>query len=144
MSGISIPANHPNTSSSKRSRKTQVQSQCGARGSSIKNQAAKLVQQKSSPLSLLDICAKCVAESVPFQSIEEKYDLRIPDPVQSRIIFWSFPRNERDICMYSSLARVPASTEEYHNSPFYRGIKLLEEGCVKDVLQVGKKIFFAI
>ena len=59
---------------------------------------------KRSPDSLLDITAKIVAETEPFQSIEEQYE-RIPEPVQRRIIYWSFPRNERDICMYSSLYR---------------------------------------
>ncbi|XP_044736149.1 zinc finger SWIM domain-containing protein 4-like isoform X2 [Chrysoperla carnea] len=59
-----------------------------------------------SPDTLLDITAKIVAENIPFQRIEERYD-RIPEPVQRRIIYWSFPRNERDICMYSSLSRVP-------------------------------------
>lgn len=56
--------------------------------------------------SLLDISARIVAENEPFQRVEEQYD-RIPEPVQRRIIFWSFPRNERDICMYSSLSRYP-------------------------------------
>lgn len=56
------------------------------------------------PDSLLDITSRIVAENEPFQSIEEKYE-RIPEPVQRRIIYWSFPRNERDICMYSSLSR---------------------------------------
>lgn len=56
------------------------------------------------PDSLLDITARMVAETEPFQRVEERYD-RIPEPVQRRIIFWSFPRNERDICMYSSLSR---------------------------------------
>lgn len=56
------------------------------------------------PDSLLDITARIVAETEPFQRIEERYE-RIPEPVQRRIIFWSFPRNERDICMYSSLSR---------------------------------------
>lgn len=56
------------------------------------------------PDSLLDITARIVAENEPFQRIEEQYE-RIPEPVQRRIIFWSFPRNERDICMYSSLSR---------------------------------------
>ena len=90
-----------------------------------------------SPDSLLDICARLTAETTPFQLIEERYD-RIPEPVQERVIFWSFPRNERDICMYSSLSRVPTNSQEYHNSPFYRGIKILEQGCVQDVLQVGE------
>ena len=53
--------------------------------------------------SLLDLSAKIVALYIPFARIEERYD-RIPEPVQNRIIFWSFPRNERDICMYSSLS----------------------------------------
>lgn len=56
------------------------------------------------PDSLLDITARIVAQNEPFQRIEERYE-RIPEPVQRRIIFWSFPRNERDICMYSSLSR---------------------------------------
>jgi len=90
-----------------------------------------------SPESLLNICAKIVAEHIPFQRIEERYD-RIPEPVQERIVFWAFPRNERDICMYSSMARIPASSDEFVGSPFYRGIKLLECGCVRDVLQVGE------
>ena len=40
--------------------------------------------------TLLDICAKVVAIHVPFQRIEERYE-RIPEPVQRRIIYWSFP-----------------------------------------------------
>lgn len=93
-----------------------------------------------SPDSLLDIAAKVVAENIPFQRIEERYD-RIPEPVQRRIIYWSFPRNERDICMYSSLLRVSTSTSsnsEHQNLSFYRGLKLLESGCVDNVLQVGE------
>jgi len=56
------------------------------------------------PDSLLDISARIVAENEPFQRVEEKYD-RIPEPVQQKIIFYSFPRDERDIQMYSSLSR---------------------------------------
>lgn len=59
---------------------------------------------KRTPDSLLDIAARIVAENEPFQRVEEKYD-RIPEPVQQKIIFYSFPRDERDIQMYSSLSR---------------------------------------
>jgi hypothetical protein len=59
---------------------------------------------RSTPDSLLDISARIVAENEPFQRVEEKYD-RIPEPVQQKIIFYSFPRDERDIQMYSSLSR---------------------------------------
>jgi len=98
-----------------------------------------------SPDSLLDITAKIVAENIPFQRIEERYD-RIPEPVQRRIIFWSFPRDERDICMYSSLSRVSpvSSSGEHQNLSFYKGLKLLESGCVDNVLQVGECCTVAI
>lgn len=69
-----------------------------------RNNMRQRVGAVRSPDSLLDITARIVAESEPFQRIEEQYE-RIPEPVQRRIIFWSFPRNERDICMYSSLSR---------------------------------------
>lgn len=90
------------------------------------------------PDTLLDVTAKRVAETIPFQRIEERYD-RIPEPVQRRIIYWSFPRNERDICMYSSLSRVPPVNQggESQNLSFCKGLKLLETGCVTSVLQVG-------
>ena len=124
----------------------------------------------------------------------------ISEPVQERIIYWSFPRYESEICRYSSLSRVPTSLmsstdDSVHNTshsienlrsdyqqglsvsstiasssnvassrnfvddsrdprrqpdgsrghksqhPFYRGIKLLEQGCVQNVLQVGKLLF---
>ncbi|XP_036165214.1 zinc finger SWIM domain-containing protein 6 isoform X3 [Myotis myotis] len=54
-----------------------------------------------SPESLLDIAARKVAEKWPFQRVEERFE-RIPEPVQRRIVYWSFPRSEREICMYSS------------------------------------------
>jgi hypothetical protein len=97
----------------------------------------------SSPDSLLDICARVVAENIPFQRIEERY-VRIPEPVQRRIIFWSFPRDESDICMYSSLSRVPVSSSECQNQSFYKGLKLLEAGCVGNVLQVGEYLLFLL
>jgi hypothetical protein len=92
---------------------------------------------KKNPETLLDLCARQVAATIPFQRIEERYN-RIPEPVQERVVFWSFPRNEREICMYSSMSRIPASEDEYRTSPFYRGIQLLEHGCVRNVLQVGR------
>ncbi|NWV96670.1 ZSWM6 protein, partial [Machaerirhynchus nigripectus] len=40
-------------------------------------------------------------EKWPFQQVEERFE-RSPEPVQRRIVYWSFPRSEREICMYSS------------------------------------------
>ena len=89
------------------------------------------------PDSLLDICAKVVAENIPFQEVEERFD-RIPEPVQSRIVYWSFPRNERDICMYSSFSNSTKDNTETQKLPFHQGIRLLDAGAVDNVLQIGK------
>lgn len=119
------------------------------------------------PESLLDCAAKAVAEKWAFERVEERFE-RIPEPVQRRIVYWSFPRNEREICMYSSFqcrvageegpvvgssssvgsGTVPGGVTNTPGSagtggtgdglPFRRGIRLLETGCVDNVLQVGK------
>lgn len=70
----------------------------------VSNSSLSISALQITPDSLLDISARIVAENEPFQKVEEKYD-RIPEPVQQKIIFYSFPRNERDIQMYSSLSR---------------------------------------
>uniref|UniRef100_A0A8C5N819 ZSWIM4-8 C-terminal domain-containing protein n=1 Tax=Gouania willdenowi TaxID=441366 RepID=A0A8C5N819_GOUWI len=84
-----------------------------------------------SPESLLDCAAKAVAEKWAFERVEERFE-RIPEPVQRRIVYWSFPRNEKEICMYSSFQLGTGD-----GLPFRRGIRLLETGCVENVLQVG-------
>ncbi|XP_037608369.1 zinc finger SWIM domain-containing protein 6 isoform X1 [Sebastes umbrosus] len=95
------------------------------------------------PETLLDIAARKVAEKWPFQRVEERFE-RIPEPVQRRIVYWSFPRSEREICMYSSFntsggEEVGSSGESGDETrlPFRRGVALLELGCVDNVLQVG-------
>lgn len=130
-----------------------------------------------SPESLLDCAAKAVAEKWAFERVEERFE-RIPEPVQRRIVYWSFPRNEKEICMYSSFqcrvageegpSAAPGGTGGAGSGatttgggggstagttatvgaagavgtgdglPFRRGIRLLETGCVENVLQVGK------
>ncbi|KAL7640397.1 UNVERIFIED_CONTAM: hypothetical protein RMT77_008670 [Armadillidium vulgare] len=90
--------------------------------------------------SLLDICAKTVAEHIPFQRIEEKYP-RIPEPVQRRIIFWSFPRREADIRMYSTFTSVGNDNQTL---PFYKGLRLAQSGSVENVLQVVRSCALSV
>uniref|UniRef100_A0A9L0TLX7 Zinc finger SWIM-type containing 4 n=1 Tax=Equus caballus TaxID=9796 RepID=A0A9L0TLX7_HORSE len=68
--------------------------------------------------------------------VEERFS-RVPEPVQKRIVFWSFPRSEREICMYSSLGCQPPEGEHDARVPFTRGLHLLQSGAVDRVLQVG-------
>ncbi|XP_048198324.1 zinc finger SWIM domain-containing protein 4 [Perognathus longimembris pacificus] len=88
------------------------------------------------PEALLDLSAKRVAESWAFEQVEERFS-RVPEPVQKRIVFWSFPRSEREICMYSSLGYQPPEGEQDARVPFTRGLHLLQSGAVDRVLQVG-------
>ena len=87
--------------------------------------------------------------------LTNRYQNRIPEPVQERIIFWSFPTSERDICMYSSMSTtsIPLPAESNpalsidtpygSTSPFHKGVKLYESDCVSNVLQVGKSPSFS-
>ncbi|XP_023225369.1 zinc finger SWIM domain-containing protein 4-like [Centruroides sculpturatus] len=110
-------------------------SNCGQNGIRLLGSDTK-TEDKREADTLLDICAKVVALHIPFQRIEERYS-RIPEPVQKRIIYWSFPRNEADICMYSSLSSENSGCSDYQKLPFYRGLRLYETGSVDNVLQVG-------
>ncbi|KAB1259325.1 Zinc finger SWIM domain-containing protein 4 [Camelus dromedarius] len=87
---------------------------------------AGAVRGRGRPEALLDLSAKRVAESWAFEQ-----------PVQKRIVFWSFPRSEREICMYSSLGYQPPEGEHDARVPFTRGLHLLQSGAVDRVLQVG-------
>ena len=76
---------------------------CSHRSSRAGHHKERAVREpvKRSAASLLDIAARFVARTHPFQRIEERFP-RIPEPVQERLVYWAFPRDERDIRMYSS------------------------------------------
>ncbi|XP_030052756.1 zinc finger SWIM domain-containing protein 4 isoform X3 [Microcaecilia unicolor] len=90
----------------------------------------------SHPHTLLDLSARRVAESWAYEQVEERFS-RVPEPVQKQIVFWSFPRSEREICMYSSLGYQAPEGERDSRVPFNRGLQLLQMGAVDKVLQVG-------
>ena len=84
---------------------------------------------------LTDICAKFVAENFPFQQVEEELP-QIPEPIQERIVFWAFPRSEKDVALYSSM-HIHLPVNEYNKQPFQHGIRFVENGNVSEVLQIG-------
>ncbi|XDA76368.1 hypothetical protein R6Z07M_006482 [Ovis aries] len=105
-------------------------------GPEERDAGAGAVRCRGRPEALLDLSAKRVAESWAFEQVEERFS-RVPEPVQKRIVFWSFPRSEREICMYSSLGYQPPEGEHDARVPFTRGLHLLQSGAVDRVLQVG-------
>jgi hypothetical protein len=116
----------------KRSRAAAQLSDCEENRKLFKSMKKQELQQ---PLSLLDCCAKAVASKISFQEIEETFT-RIPEPVQLRVIYWSFPCDEQEIRMYST------SAIQHQKMPFQQGMKLLEKRAVNNILQVGKFIKF--
>ncbi|XP_028131047.1 zinc finger SWIM domain-containing protein 8 homolog isoform X1 [Diabrotica virgifera virgifera] len=79
--------------------------------------------------SLAELSARCVASHIPFELVEHVYP-PVPEQLQLRIAFWSFPDNEEDIRLYSCLAN--GSADE-----FSRGETLHKTHMVKDPLQIG-------
>lgn len=79
--------------------------------------------------ALTELAARCVATYIPFELVEHVYP-PVPEQLQLRIAFWSFPDNEEDIRLYSCLAN--SSPDEFH-----RGEQLFKNKCVKDPLQIG-------
>ncbi|XP_071492613.1 zinc finger SWIM domain-containing protein 8-like [Diadema antillarum] len=79
--------------------------------------------------SLVELTAKTVALHIPFEVVERVYP-PVPENLQLRIAFWSFPENEEDIRLYSCLAN--GSPDE-----FQRGEHMVRNKAVRDVLQIG-------
>lgn len=83
-----------------------------------------------SVLQLSEICSRAVAAHIAFEVVEQAWQ-PVPEPLQLRIAFWSFPDNEEDIRLYSCLAN--GSADE-----FQKGEHLYKARAVKDPLQIGK------
>lgn len=79
--------------------------------------------------TLTELAAKCVASYIPFELVEHVFP-PVPEELQLRIAYWSFPDNEEDIRLYSCLAN--SSADEFH-----RGDQLYKSRSVKDPLQIG-------
>ena len=51
---------------------------------------------ESRVLPLVELSAQAVACNIPFEEVEH-FEQPIPENIQLRIAFWSFPENEEDI-----------------------------------------------
>ena len=93
-------------------------------------------------LSLCEFSSRVVAAHIAFEVVEQAWQ-PVPEPLQLRIAFWSFPDNEEDIRLYSCLAN--GAAEEFN-----KGENLYKSRAVKEPLQIGiqkkkkKKFIFLI
>lgn len=79
--------------------------------------------------SLVELSAREVAAHIPFEVVEHVYP-PVPEQLQLRIAFWSFPESEEDIRLYSCLAT--GSADE-----FTKGEHLFKTKATRDLLQIG-------
>uniref|UniRef100_A0A5S6Q2K3 SWIM-type domain-containing protein n=1 Tax=Trichuris muris TaxID=70415 RepID=A0A5S6Q2K3_TRIMR len=80
-------------------------------------------------LPLLDIAAKAVAKSIPFEMVE-RFKPPVPEMLQQRIAFFSFPEKVADIRLYCCLGN--GSVEEYA-----KGKALYIGKAVREIIQIG-------
>ena len=85
------PRSSSTTTSSTGSNSSSSKRHCSHRARGLHHRERREPAARRSPAPLLDIAAKFVARTLPFQRIEERFP-RIPEPVQERLVFWAFPR----------------------------------------------------
>ncbi|CAH8868111.1 unnamed protein product [Trichobilharzia szidati] len=92
------------------------------------------VEKTNSVNSLLDLSAKVVAEFLPFEYVERML-VHVPEPVQEKIIYYSFPQRDSDIYTYASFHTKYDKTRD--KIPYYQGLEYFQNNCVEDVIQIG-------
>jgi len=83
----------------------------------------------STILSLVDLCAKYIAANLPFELVES-FRHPVPEDLQLKITYASFPDNIENIRLYSCLAN--GCVDEY-----LRGEQLYHNRCVRKIMQIG-------
>ena len=53
-------------------------------------------EQRHSPLALQELCSRVVGQAHPFELVQQHHP-RVPEELQKRIAFWSFPLNEKQV-----------------------------------------------
>ena len=59
-----------------------------------KNQTVQIQREEVSPLTLLETCARFIGQNLPFELVQ-LHPQRVPEEVQKRIAYWSFPLEEK-------------------------------------------------
>ncbi|CAG0886031.1 unnamed protein product [Cyprideis torosa] len=78
---------------------------------------------------LLELAARKVASHIPFEVVET-FTPPVPETLQLRIAYWSFPDSEDDIRLYCCLANGNAGE-------FDKGDLLFRQKSVSDAMQIG-------
>ena len=81
----------------------------------------------NNPESLQELCSRVVGQTHPFELVQQHHP-RVPEELQKRIAFWSFPLNEEKVLEHASVIMgVPGFS-----------IESSEREVVSEMLQTGK------
>ena len=64
--------------------------------SNVKIEFKTVILERKDVRTLVDLCSEVVALHIPFEQVEKMYS-PVPEEVQLKIAFLSFPDNEEDI-----------------------------------------------
>ena len=110
--------------------------------------------------SLLEICAKYIGQNLPFEVVQ-LHSERIPEELQIKIAYWSFPLDEEHLLDYSKMMGVndftvsrvrrvfDKSSTKFKGVSYGRPWQLEEDSVERDctdiitkVAQTGKQFFY--
>ena len=98
----------------------------------VTNQRQPTTSNVSSPAtipSLTDFCARYVAANLPFELVES-FKQPVPEDLQLKVTYSSFPDNIENIRLYSCLDN--GCVDEY-----IRGEQLYHNKCIRKIMQIG-------
>ena len=67
------------------------------------------MHEKVGPHSLLEMCARFIGQNFPFELVQ-LHPQRVPEEVQKRIAYWSFPLEEKRLIEYAKMMGVSEHT----------------------------------
>ena len=73
------------------------------------NQTVQSQHEGISPQTLLETCARFIGQNFPFELVQ-LHPQRVPEEVQKRIAYWSFPLEEKRLVEYAKMTGVSEHT----------------------------------
>ena len=87
-----------------------------------------------SPQSLQELCSRVVGQTYPFELVQQ-HQPRVPEDLQKRIAFWSFPLNEKQVLDHASVM-MGMTDYEFKSRASMVGHSTKE---VSEMLQTGRR-----
>ena len=78
-------------------------------GKTLEEQTVRIQREEVGPQTLLETCARFIGQNFPFELVQ-LHPQRVPEEVQKRIAYWSFPLEEKRLVEYAKMMGVSEHT----------------------------------